>query len=282
MSAPDTQNQGLPPRREGLSPRTMGDLETFGRQANPSATVNPPVIDPYVVLPDPVAPWYDTEAPASNTTHARQHSTGNHARQHSTGKAVTMSGETTITVTGNLTADPELRTTPVSRGSVTSGGTPVANFTIASTPRTYDQVSNSWKDGETLFLRATVWRDMAEHAAASLSKGSRVVATGVLKPRSYETKTGETRTVVELEVEEIGVSLKFGPVTGKSTRTDAPSEAIRPDANTQALTAPVAQNTTGSGNGPAVNADGFAEDDPWFGKDANPAAWATEPVEPSF
>ncbi|WP_423185097.1 single-stranded DNA-binding protein [Arthrobacter sp. NyZ413] len=265
---PPRRDPGLPPRREGLSPRTMADLETFGREANPSATVNPPVIDPYVVLPDPVAPWYDTETPATNTAHAPQRSTG---------KAVTMSGETTITVTGNLTADPELR--QVTRGS---GTTPVVNFTIASTPRTYDAQANEWKDGETLFLRATAWRDLAEHAVATLSKGSRVVATGVLKPRSYETRTGEKRTVVELEIEEIGVSLKFGPIHRTSTHTTAPSGAVRTRPDAQAPAAPAVRGIAGTGNSPAVNADGYAEDDPWFGKDANPAAWATEPAEPSF
>jgi len=112
-----------------------------------------------------------------------------------------MAGETTITVIGNLTSDPELRFTP--------SGSAVANFTIASTPRTFDRQSNEWKDGETLFLRASVWREMAENVAESLTKGSSVVAQGVLKSRSYETKEGEKRTVIELEVQEIGTSLKY-------------------------------------------------------------------------
>ena len=110
-----------------------------------------------------------------------------------------MSGETTLTVIGNLTSDPELRFTPA--------GSPVANFTIASTPRTFDSQSREWKDGETLYLRSTVWREAAEHAASSLTKGSRVVATGRLKPRTYETKAGEKRTVIEFEIDEIGMSL---------------------------------------------------------------------------
>jgi single-strand DNA-binding protein len=97
-----------------------------------------------------------------------------------------MAGETTITVVGNLTADPELR--------YTQNGVAVANFTIASTPRTYDRQSGEWKDGEALFLRASVWREFAEHVANSLTKGSRVVATGRLRQRSYETKEGEKRT----------------------------------------------------------------------------------------
>ncbi|TLM83915.1 single-stranded DNA-binding protein [Pseudarthrobacter sp. NamE2] len=112
-----------------------------------------------------------------------------------------MAGETTITVIGNLTNDPELRFTP--------SGSAVANFTIASTPRTFDRQSNEWKDGETLFLRAAVWREAAENVAESLTKGTRVIVTGRLKSRSYETKEGEKRTVIELEVEEIGPSLRY-------------------------------------------------------------------------
>ena len=112
-----------------------------------------------------------------------------------------MAGETTITVIGNLTSDPELRFTP--------SGSAVANFTIASTPRTFDRQSNEWKDGETLFLRAAVWREAAENVAESLTKGMRVIVTGRLKSRSYETKEGEKRTVIELEVDEIGPSLRY-------------------------------------------------------------------------
>ena len=112
-----------------------------------------------------------------------------------------MAGETTITVIGNLTSDPELRFTP--------SGSAVANFTIASTPRTFDRQSNEWKDGETLFLRASVWREAAENVAESLTKGMRVIVSGRLKSRSYETKEGEKRTVIELEVDEIGPSLRY-------------------------------------------------------------------------
>ena len=112
-----------------------------------------------------------------------------------------MAGETIITVVGNLTADPELR--------YTQNGLAVANFTIASTPRNFDRASNEWKDGEALFLRASVWREFAEHVAGSLTKGSRVIATGRLKQRSYETREGEKRTVYELEVDEIGPSLRY-------------------------------------------------------------------------
>ena len=120
-----------------------------------------------------------------------------------------MAGETVITVVGNLTADPELR--------FTQGGLPVANMTIASTPRNFDRQSNDWKDGEALFLRASVWRDFAEHVAGSLTKGMRVIATGRLTQRSYETKEGEKRTAFELEIDEIGPSLRYA--TAQVTRT---------------------------------------------------------------
>ena len=119
-----------------------------------------------------------------------------------------MAGETVITVVGNLTSDPELR--------YTQAGLAVANFTIASTPRNFDRASNDWKDGEALFLRASVWREFAEHVAGSLTKGSRVIATGRLKQRSYETKEGEKRTSIELEVDEIGPSLRYA--TAQVTR----------------------------------------------------------------
>jgi single-strand DNA-binding protein len=119
-----------------------------------------------------------------------------------------VSGETYINVIGNLTADPELRFTP--------SGAAVANFTIASTPRTFDKQSNEWKDGDALFLRCSIWRQAAENVAETLSKGSRVIAWGRLSQRSYETKEGEKRTVVELSVEEIGPSLKYA--TAKVTK----------------------------------------------------------------
>ncbi|WP_030149516.1 single-stranded DNA-binding protein [Mycetocola saprophilus] len=112
-----------------------------------------------------------------------------------------MAGETIVTVVGNLTSDPELR--------YTQSGLAVANFTIASTPRNFDRQSNEWKDGEALFLRASVWREFAEHVAGSLHKGARVVATGRLVQNAYETKEGEKRTSMELEVDEIGPSLRY-------------------------------------------------------------------------
>ncbi|WP_314100671.1 single-stranded DNA-binding protein [uncultured Frigoribacterium sp.] len=125
-----------------------------------------------------------------------------------------MAGETVITVVGNLTSDPELR--------YTQNGLAVANFTIASTPRTLDRASNEWKDGEALFLRASVWREFAEHVASSLTKGSRVIVQGRLKQRSYETKEGEKRTSFELDVDEIGPSLRYA--TAQVTRAASSRE----------------------------------------------------------
>ena len=146
-----------------------------------------------------------------------------------------MAGETVITVVGNLTADPELR--------YTQNGVAVANFTIASTPRTFDRQSGEWKDGEPLFLRASVWREFAEHVANSLTKGARVVATGRLRQRSYETKEGEKRTSVELEVDEIGPSLRYA---------------------TAAVTRQASAARSGSGDDQwAAPAAGGATQDPW-------------------
>lgn len=126
-----------------------------------------------------------------------------------------MAGETTITVIGNLTADPELRFTP--------SGTAVASFTIASTPRTFDRQSNEWKDGETLFLKANIWREAAENVAETLTKGNRVIVQGNLKARTYTTKEGEKRTVNELEVTEVGPSLRYA--SGKLTRNPRANQA---------------------------------------------------------
>lgn len=112
-----------------------------------------------------------------------------------------MAGDTIITVVGNLTADPELRFTP--------SGAAVANFTVASTPRIYDRQSGEWKDAEALFLRCNIWREAAENVAESLTRGSRVIVQGRLKQRSFETREGEKRTVVEVEVDEIGPSLRY-------------------------------------------------------------------------
>jgi len=112
-----------------------------------------------------------------------------------------VAGDTTITVVGNLTADPELRFTP--------SGAAVANFTVASTPRIYDRQSGEWRDGEALFLRCNIWREAAENVAESLTRGARVIVTGRLKQRSFETREGEKRTVMEVEVDEIGPSLRY-------------------------------------------------------------------------
>ena len=112
-----------------------------------------------------------------------------------------MAGDTTITVIGNLTDDPELRFTP--------SGAAVAKFRVASTPRFLDRQSGEWKDGEPLFLACNIWRDAAEHVAESLQRGTRVIVTGRLRQRSYETREGEKRTVIELEVDEIGPSLRY-------------------------------------------------------------------------
>ncbi len=120
-----------------------------------------------------------------------------------------MAGETTITVIGNLVDDPELRFTP--------SGAPVANFRIASTPRTFDRQSNEWKDGDTLFLSCAVWRQAAENVAESLQRGMRVIVQGRLKSRQYETREGEKRTVFEIDVEEVGPSLRNA--SAKVTKT---------------------------------------------------------------
>jgi single-strand DNA-binding protein len=120
-----------------------------------------------------------------------------------------MAGETVITVIGNLTGDPELRFTP--------SGAAVANFTVASTPRTFDRQSNEFKDGDTLFMRCSIWREAAENVAESLTKGTRVIVSGRLVQRSYETREGEKRTVVELQVDEVGPSLRYA--SAKVTRT---------------------------------------------------------------
>ncbi len=119
-----------------------------------------------------------------------------------------MAGDTVITVVGNLTDDPELR--------FTSSGAAVANFTVASTPRFFDKNTNDWKDGDALFLRCSIWRQAAENVAETLTKGARVIVQGRLKQRSYETREGEKRTVYELDVDEVGPSLKYA--TAKVTK----------------------------------------------------------------
>jgi single-strand DNA-binding protein len=244
-----------------ISPRQYTDDEAwFGLHANPAGTINVPVTDHYQVLPDPAAPWHYAEPDTIQT------------EQHSTGKAVTMSGETTITIIGNLTNDPELRFTPVSREFGKTEGTPVANFTIASTPRTFDAQSKEWKDGETLFLRASVWREAAENVAESLTKGTRVIVSGRLKSRSYETKEGEKRTVIELEVDEIGPSLRYA--NAKVNR------AQRSNQGGQGAGAGFANQGAGSQPGQS-----FPQDDPWATPQAASSAggWGNGPdSEPPF
>ena len=127
-----------------------------------------------------------------------------------------------MTVVGNLTADPEIR--------YTQNGLPVANFTIASTPRHFDKAKNEWVDDDALFLRASIWRDFAENVAASLTKGARVIATGRLKQRSYEDKEGNRRTVVELEVDEIGPSLRYAQAAVQRVQRDASQTRQQPSA----------------------------------------------------
>src|SRR5256884_1008334 len=149
-----------------------------------------------------------------------------------------MAGETSITVIGNLTDDPELRFTP--------SGAAVAKFRGASTPRTMDRASGEWKDGEPLFLSCTVWRQAAENVAESLQRGSRVILSGRLRQRSYETKEGEKRTVIELEVDEIGPSLRYA--TAKVQR--------------------MSRSSGGGGGGFGASGGGsggggYANDDPW-------------------
>jgi len=148
-----------------------------------------------------------------------------------------MAGETTITLVGNLTADPDLRFTP--------SGAAVANFTVASTPRTFDRASQEWKDGEAMFINCAAWRNLAENVAESLQKGSRVIVTGRLRSRSYEGREGDRRTVFEIEVDEIGPSLRYA--TAKLTRTSTSGgnwqqSSAAPASNDWASSAPAPDN----------------------------------------
>jgi single-strand DNA-binding protein len=157
-----------------------------------------------------------------------------------------MAGETVITVVGNLTDDPELRFTP--------SGAAVAKFRIASTPRTLDRQSGEWKDGEPLFLACNIWRDAAEHVAESLQRGTRVIVQGRLRQRSYETREGEKRTVYELEVDEIGPSLRYA--TAKVQRMSRSGGGGGGGFG--------ASNGGGGGNRPQSSGGGGGNfDDPW-------------------
>lgn len=144
-----------------------------------------------------------------------------------------MAGETTICVVGNLTTDPELR--------YTQSGVPFANFTIASTPRTFNRRSGEFEDGEALFIRASVWREFAEHVAGSLTKGMRVIAQGNLKQRNYETREGERRSSIELDVQEIGPSLRYA--TAQVTRA---AQGASDGPRTPAATNPTSPNPHGA------------------------------------
>ena len=130
-----------------------------------------------------------------------------------------MAGETNITVIGNLTGDPELRYTP--------SGAAVASFTVASTPRSFDKAQNKWVDGDTLFMRCSIWRQAAENVAESLKKGTRVIVTGRLVQRSFETREGEKRTVVELQADDVGASVRMAAVSVRRVerRSDTPRSA---------------------------------------------------------
>ena len=134
-------------------------------------------------------------------------------------------GDTTLTVTGNLTADPDLR--------YTQTGVPVAAFTVAASRRVYDQASGQWKDGDTLFLRCSAWRQLAEHAAESLTTGTRVIVTGRLRQREYETSEGDKRTVYEVDTDDVGPSLKWATAKiARTAREKAPHPADTDDPGT--------------------------------------------------
>jgi single-strand DNA-binding protein len=191
-----------------------------------------------------------------------------------------MAGETTITVIGNLTNDPELRFTP--------SGSAVANFTIASTPRTFDRQSNEWKDGETLVLRASVWREAAENVAESLTKGMRVIVSGRLKSRSYETKEGEKRTVIELEVDEIGPSLRYASAKVTRTQRSGGGGGGGFGGGNQGGFGGGNQNSGGFGGGNAGGNSGGGwgapAEDPWSSNTSGGGSWGNTPGsdEPPF
>ena len=164
-----------------------------------------------------------------------------------------MAGDTVITVIGNLTADPELRWT--------QSGAAVADFTVASTPRTYDRNAGEWRDGDTLFMRCSVWRETAENVAESLRKGMRVIVQGRLTQRSYDTQQGERRTVVELQVDEVGPSLRRA--RAQVTRVQAPA------ASAPAASAPDSGGAAGWGRE-------APQHDPW-GAQGGAASFGSEP-----
>jgi single-strand DNA-binding protein len=174
-----------------------------------------------------------------------------------------VAGDTTITVVGNLTADPELRFTPA--------GAAVANFTVASTPRMFDRQTNEWKDGEALFLRCSIWREAAENVAESLTRGSRVIVQGRLKQRSFETREGEKRTVFEVEVDEIGPSLRYATAkVNKASRSGGGGGGFGGGGGSRQQPAP-AGGGTAAGTG----------DDPWGSAPAS-GSFAGGDDEPPF
>ncbi len=200
-----------------------------------------------------------------------------------------MAGDTPITVVGNLTADPELRFTP--------SGAAVANFTVASTPRTFDRQTNEWKDQDTLFLNCSVWRQAAENAAESLTRGMRVIVQGRLKARSYETREGEKRTVFEIDVEEVGPSLRSATAkVAKTSRSgggqgfqsgggDDPWASNQGSSGGGGQTAPAGGQGGGSwggnqggGSGYSGGSQGGGQSDPW----ATPGGGAGSSEEPPF
>jgi single-strand DNA-binding protein len=177
-----------------------------------------------------------------------------------------VAGDTVITVIGNLTADPELRFTP--------SGAAVANFTVASTPRTFDRQTNEWKDGEALFLRCNIWREAAENVAESLTRGARVIVSGRLKQRSFETREGEKRTVVELEVDEIGPSLKYATAkVNKASRSGGGGGGFGGGGGSRQ---PAAQSGGGSASGGSAGGE-----DPWGSAPAS-GSFAGGDDEPPF
>ncbi|MFU0537458.1 single-stranded DNA-binding protein [Gardnerella greenwoodii] len=166
-----------------------------------------------------------------------------------------MAGETTITIVGNLTADPELRT-------IQSTGTQVVTFTIASTPRTFDKNQNQYVDGASLFMRCQAWRDLAAHIASSLAKGMRVVATGRLSQRTYEDQTGTKHTVVEMTVDEIGASLRYA--TCQVTKTSTSTGFVGSTPQTAPAQAAQSQTNAWTQATPSQDPWGNTEPDPEF------------------
>ena len=171
-------------------------------------------------------------------------------------------GDTNLTIVGNLTADPELRFTP--------SGAAVANFTVASTPRMMDRQTNEWKDGDPLFMRCSIWREAAENVAESLTRGSRVIVQGRLKQRSFETREGEKRTVVELEVDEIGPSLRYATAkVNKASRSGGGGGGFGGGGG------------GGGGSRPAAAASESNNEDPWGSAPAS-GSFAGGDDEPPF